>query len=70
MACSLGLSSTIRPITDWGAGAFTLLSIYADSGALMSLCLTDAHSQEAQRRMAQRPRIWLTPLYRVEWPTL
>ena len=34
----------------------------------MSLYVTDVHSQEAHRRVAQlAPRLWMTPLHRVEW---
>jgi predicted nucleic acid-binding protein len=50
---------------DQGAG--TLLTVYADTSVLVSLYLPDAHSEDAQRSMAQRPRLWLTPLHRAEW---
>ncbi len=43
------------------------MSIYADSSFFVSLYMDDAHSIEAQRRMAKHPRIWLLPLHRVEW---
>jgi predicted nucleic acid-binding protein len=43
------------------------LSVYADSSLVVSLYVTETYSREAQRRMAHRPRIWLTPLHRVEW---
>jgi predicted nucleic acid-binding protein len=43
------------------------LSVYADSSFFVSLYMDDAHSIEAQRRMATRPLIWLLPLNRVEW---
>jgi predicted nucleic acid-binding protein len=43
------------------------LSIYADSSFFVSLYLIDGHSREAQHRMAKHPRLWLTPLHRVEW---
>jgi len=43
------------------------LSIYADSSFFVSLYMDDAHSIQAQRRMATRPRVWLLPLHRVEW---
>ena len=33
----------------------------------MSLYLADRHSGEAERRMALRPHLWLTPLHRAEW---
>jgi predicted nucleic acid-binding protein len=43
------------------------LSIYADTSFFVSLYLPDRYSEEARRRMAERPRIWLTPLHRAEW---
>jgi predicted nucleic acid-binding protein len=43
------------------------LSVYADTSVFVSLYLPDAHSREAQQHMASHPRIWLTPLHRVEW---
>ena len=43
------------------------MSIYADTSFFVSLYLPDRHSSEAQRRVSQRPRIWLTPLHRAEW---
>jgi predicted nucleic acid-binding protein len=43
------------------------LSIYADTSVFVSLYLPDAHSKQAQEHMAGRPRVWLTPLHRVEW---
>jgi len=43
------------------------LSVYADTSVFVSLYLPDAHSKEAQRHMASRPRVWLTPLHRAEW---
>ena len=43
------------------------MSIYADSSFFVSLYLIDGHSEEAQRRMARHPRLWLTPLHRAEW---
>jgi predicted nucleic acid-binding protein len=43
------------------------LSVYADSSFFVSLYMDDAHSLEAQRRMATHPQIWLLPLNRVEW---
>lgn len=42
------------------------MSIYADTSFFVSLYVTDAHSHQAQRRMEKHPRIWLTPLHRVE----
>ena len=43
------------------------MSIYADTSFVVSLYLPDRHSGEAERRMALRPHLWLTPLHRAEW---
>jgi predicted nucleic acid-binding protein len=43
------------------------LSIYPDTSFVVSLYLADRHSSEAERRMALRPHLWLTPLHRAEW---
>jgi len=43
------------------------LNTYADSSFLVSLYVTDRHSQEADRRMASHPAIWLTPFHIAEW---
>jgi predicted nucleic acid-binding protein len=43
------------------------LTIYADTSVFVSLYLPDAHSREAQQHMARHPRVWLTPLHRIEW---
>jgi predicted nucleic acid-binding protein len=43
------------------------LSIYADTSFFVSLYLPDRHSEDAERRMALKPRIWFTPLHRAEW---
>jgi predicted nucleic acid-binding protein len=43
------------------------LNVYADTSLLLSLYVTDAHSREAQRRVLQPFRMWLTPLHQVEW---
>ncbi|MDQ2711127.1 MAG: type II toxin-antitoxin system VapC family toxin [Acidobacteriota bacterium] len=43
------------------------MSIYADTSFFVSLYLPDKHSAEAQRRIAEHPRVWLTPLHRAEW---
>jgi predicted nucleic acid-binding protein len=43
------------------------LSVYADTSVFVSLYVPDGHSEEAQRSMAQRPRLWLTSLHRAEW---
>lgn len=42
------------------------MSIYADTSFFVSLYLPDRHSGEAERRMASRPRVWLTPLHLAE----
>jgi predicted nucleic acid-binding protein len=43
------------------------LSIYPDTSFVVSLYLPDRHSSEVERRMALRPRLWLTPLHNAEW---
>jgi predicted nucleic acid-binding protein len=43
------------------------LSIYADTSFFVSLYLPDRHSEDAERRMTSKPRIWFTPLHRAEW---
>jgi len=43
------------------------LSIYADTSFFVSLYLPDRYSAEAERRMASRPEVWLTPLHVAEW---
>jgi predicted nucleic acid-binding protein len=43
------------------------LTIYADTSFAVSLYLPDRHSGVAERRMASRPRVWLTPLHVAEW---
>lgn len=43
------------------------MSIYADTSFFVSLYLLDRHSHEAQQRMSQPRRLWLTPLHRAEW---
>ncbi|MBV9300712.1 MAG: type II toxin-antitoxin system VapC family toxin [Acidobacteriaceae bacterium] len=42
------------------------MNIYADTSFFVSLYLPDCHSQAARHRIAQQPRIWLTPLHRAE----
>jgi predicted nucleic acid-binding protein len=42
------------------------LNIYADSSFLVSGYIQDAHSPEAARRIALKPKMWLTPLNRSE----
>jgi len=43
------------------------LSIYANTSFFVSLYLPDRYSAEAERRMASKPRVWLTPLHIAEW---
>jgi predicted nucleic acid-binding protein len=43
------------------------LTIYADTSFFVSLYLPDTHSIEAGQRIAQHPRLWLTPLHGAEW---
>jgi predicted nucleic acid-binding protein len=43
------------------------LSIYADTSFLVSLYISDHHSSEAQRLIAAKPILCLTPLHRAEW---
>jgi predicted nucleic acid-binding protein len=43
------------------------LSTYADTSFFVSLYIPDAHSPEAERRMASRPVVWLTPFHVAEW---
>jgi predicted nucleic acid-binding protein len=43
------------------------VSIYADTSFFISLYLPDRHSAEAERRMAIKPRLWITPLHLAEW---
>ncbi len=43
------------------------MTVYADTSVFVSLYLPDAHSKEARQQMEQHPRVWLTPLHRVEW---
>ncbi len=42
------------------------MTIYADTSFFVSLYLFDRHSSEAQRRMASKALLWLTPLHRAE----
>lgn len=42
------------------------MTIYADSSLITSLYVLDTHLPEAQRRMNQRPIVWLTQLNRSE----
>ena len=43
------------------------MSTYADTSFFVSLYIPDRHSPEAERRMASRPVVWLTPLHMAEW---
>lgn len=43
------------------------MSTYADTSFLVSLYLPDRHSAESERRMALKPRVWITPLHVAEW---
>jgi predicted nucleic acid-binding protein len=43
------------------------LSTYADTSFFVSLYIPDVHSPEAERRMASRPVVWLTPFHVAEW---
>jgi len=43
------------------------LSIYADTSFFVSLYVPDQHTPEAERRLAQRPVLWMTPLHVAEW---
>jgi predicted nucleic acid-binding protein len=43
------------------------LSVYTDTSFLVSLYLTDRHSDEAERRVASKPTVWLTALHVAEW---
>jgi predicted nucleic acid-binding protein len=42
------------------------LSIYADTSFFASVYLRDGHTPEALLHMSKRPRIWLTPLHKIE----
>lgn len=44
--------------------------IYADTSFLAALYFPESHSEAARRRMAARPRVWLTPLHCAEWEHL
>ena len=43
------------------------MNVYADTSFFVSLYLPDRHSSEAQGRLTEQPRLWLTPLHRAEW---
>jgi len=42
------------------------LSIYADTSFLVSTCILDVHTPEANRRMSLRAVVWITDFNRVE----
>jgi predicted nucleic acid-binding protein len=42
------------------------LTIYADSSFFVSYYVQDSHSAETDRRMTQKPSVWITPFHRVE----
>ena len=43
------------------------MSTYSDTSFFVSLYIPDAHSPEAERRMATSPAVWLTPFHVAEW---
>lgn len=43
------------------------MSIYADTSFFVSLYITDRHTREAERKVASRPAVWMTPLHVAEW---
>lgn len=43
------------------------MSIYADTSFFVSLYVPDRHTPEAERRLASRPVLWMTPLHVAEW---
>lgn len=43
------------------------MSVYADSSFVVSLYVSDAHSDDARRRVRQVTWIPFTPLHRAEW---
>jgi predicted nucleic acid-binding protein len=43
------------------------LNIYADSSFIVSVYVRVTHSAEALRRISKRPRVWLTPLHKLEF---
>jgi predicted nucleic acid-binding protein len=48
-------------------GAWTLLSVYADTSFFVSLYIPDRHSHVARALVADQQRLWLTSLHRAEW---
>jgi predicted nucleic acid-binding protein len=43
------------------------LNIYADSSFIVAVYVRESHSPGALRRMSMRPRVWLTPLHKLEF---
>lgn len=43
------------------------LNIYADTSFFVSLYLREQHTAEAERRLRERPSLWVTPLHVAEW---
>ena len=43
------------------------MTVYADTSLFVSLYLSDLHTSEAERRVASRPVLWMTPLHIAEW---
>ena len=43
------------------------MNIYADTCFFVSLYLSDRHTAEAERLLAVRPALWMTPLHVAEW---
>jgi predicted nucleic acid-binding protein len=41
--------------------------IYVDTSFLVSLYVPDQSSEQARKRIEEKPAIWLTPLHRAEW---
>jgi predicted nucleic acid-binding protein len=49
------------------SGPGATVSIYADTSLFVSLYIRDGHTAEAERRVASRPALWMTPLHLAEW---
>jgi predicted nucleic acid-binding protein len=43
------------------------VTIYADTSFFVSLYLSDRHTAEAERLLAPRPTLWMTPVHLAEW---
>jgi predicted nucleic acid-binding protein len=48
-------------------GVLPAPTVYADTSFFVSLYLPDRHTSEAERRLASRPSIWMTPLHLAEY---